>query len=583
MPNKHLKLFFNICLLKFIMNFRKSISDAVSKQTGVSAGKILKLVEIPPDEKLGDFSVPFFTLVKKGENPVLAAATLAKKIKKPASVTEVKSVGSYLNFFVDGTAIAKKTIPEILKEKEEFGKSVLGKGKKVMVEYSAPNTNKPLHVGHLRNDCIGMAVSNLFEAHSFDVVRANLVNDRGIHICQAMLAYQKFGSGETPESSGVKGDKLVGNYYVKFNEESAKNPELKLEAAALLLKWEQKDKETIELWKKMRKWVLDGFRETYEKIGSSFDEFFFESDFYDKAKPLIELGLKKGVFEKEDNGAIVARLKEYGFPDKTVLRSDGTSIYISNDLALTKHKWEEFKLDKNIWCVANEQNLYFQQLFKILELLGFKWATECEHLNYGLVFLPEGKMKSREGKVIDADDLLAGIEELAFKEVKKRFPVLKDSEAEKRANAIALAAAKFAMLRIDHKKDFTFVPEQSVSFEGDSGPYLLYTYARAKSILRKAEPGQKADYSMLSGEKEKTILKKLLAFSKVISVSLNSRSPHHLCQFLLSLSEAFNAFYHESRVIGSDEEAARLALVESVSVVLRNGLTLLNIPVLEEM
>jgi len=432
-----------------------------------------------------------------------------------------------------------------------------------------------------------MSVSNLFESQGYGVIRANLINDRGIHICQAMLSLQKFGKGKTPKSEGIKGDKFVGDYYVKFNEEAKKNPAVNGQALELLKKWEAKDAAARKQWKEMRAWVLAGFKETYEKYGSKFDEIFFESDFYEKARPLIELGLKKGVFEKNEDGATIARLKKHGLPDKTVLRADGTSIYLTFDLALTKHKQEAFKPDKNIWCIASEQDLYMKQLFKVMGLLGFKWSKNCEHLSYGLVFLPEGKMKSREGKVIDADDLIAGIEKLAAGEVKKRFPKLSGKETAMRAEAIALAAIKFAMLRIDHKKDFTFIPEQSLSFEGESGPYLLYTYARAKSILRKAGKPEKAgkglDYSVFSGEREKELVKALAAFPETAGRALEGRNPHIVCHFLLNLAANFNAFYHETRVIGSAQEKERLALVEAVSIVLKAGLFLLNIPVLEEM
>ncbi|MCX6801703.1 MAG: arginine--tRNA ligase [Candidatus Diapherotrites archaeon] len=570
-----------------MLDLKKGIAKAFSGATGITEEQAFSLIESPPERKFGDFSIPVFTLCKKGENPAKKAKEISEKIKKTEGISKIGVLGPYINFFLDESALSSSVIESVLSLKENFGKNSEGKGKNVMVEYSAPNTNKPLHIGHLRNDCIGMAVSNLFEAAGYKVIRANLVNDRGIHICQAMVAYKKFGEGKDPKKAGMKGDKFVGEFYVKFNRNAKENPQLQEEANELLRKWEAKDPETIALWKKMREWVFEGFKETYKKFGSSFDEIFFESDFYDKAKPLIELGLKKGVFEKTEEGAVIARLEKYGFPDKTVLRADGTSIYISNDLALTKHKVEAFHLDKNLYCVASEQDLYFRQLFKVMELLGFPWAKKCEHLSYGLVFLPEGKMKSREGKVIDADDLIAQIERLALAEIEKRYPALSGIEKSKRAEAIALAAIKFAMLRIDHKKDFTFVPEQSVSFEGESGPYIQYTYARAKSVLRKAGwkgiGKEKIDFSALADEKEKGILKSLSSFPETVQKTLEGRNPNILCHFLLSLSEQFNTYYHDSRIIGSEEEKARLALAEAVSIVLKSGLSLLNIPVLEEM
>lgn len=564
------------------MKLKKAIAKAIGKATDLKEKKAFDLLEKPPRKELGDFSLPCFGLSKK--NPKEKAKQLMKQIEKPKAIEKIKATGPYLNFFVSKEFIAEECISEILEKKKNYGKSDKGKKKRVMVEYSAPNTNKPLHVGHLRNDCIGMSVSKLFEFHDYNVIKANLVNDRGIHICKAMLAYQKFREFDTPQKGGVKGDKFVGDLYVKFNEQVKQNPELKKEARNLLKKWEEKDPETIKLWKKMRSWVLNGFKQTYTKFGSEFDEFFFESQFYDKAKPLIDLGLEKGVFKENRERAIVAQLESSGLPNKTVLRADGTSIYISNDLALTKHKQEEFNLNKNIFCVASEQDLYFKQLFKIFELLGFDWAKNCEHLSYGLVFLPEGKMKSREGKVIDADDLIKEIEELAAKEVKKRFPKLSKESIKKRAEAIALAAIKFSMLKIDHKKDFTFIPEQSISFEGESGPYIQYTYARAKSILRKAKNHPNPNLSLLTEKKEKEIIKKLAEFPEITKTALETRKIHLLCHYLLNLSENFNAYYHKIRVLGSaKKEAPRLALVKALSIVLKSGLSLLNIPVLEEM
>jgi len=566
------------------MDAKAALSRAISKETGLDGKKIAGLFEVPPKKEFGDLAFPVFSVAGKG-NPVEAARKLAEKIKLPREISRVKALGPYVNFFFDESILAESTLGEILKEKEKYGKPKL-KGKRILVEYSAPNTNKPLHLGHLRNGSIGMALSEVLEFAGHKVIKANLVNDRGIHICQAMLSLQKFGGGKTPESEGIKGDKFVGNYYVKFNEEAKKNPAINDEASELLKKWEAKDPETRKQWKEMRSWVLKGFRETYAEYGSEFDEVFFESDFYEKAKPLIDLGLKKGVFEKNDEGAVIAKLKKYGLSDKTVLRADGTSIYLTFDLALTKHKQKAFNLDKNIWVVANEQNLYFKQLFKIMELLGFKWAKNCEHLNYGLVHLPEGRMKSREGKGIDADDLLVEVKSIAEKEIGKRHSGLGEKEINERAKAIALAAIKFSMLKIDHMKNFTFKAEESLAFEGESGPYLQYSYARAKSILRKAGKRKgKPNFSLLSGEKEKELVKKLAGFPALVDRVVRTRELHSLCHFLLELAGEFNSFYHEKQVLKEKAELreARLALVESFSIVLSTGLRLLNISVMERM
>jgi arginyl-tRNA synthetase len=567
-----------------MVDLKKMLAQSLAEQLKLDNSLIEKLIEVPPDEKLGDYSLPCFALAQKfKKKPNEIATELYEKLSLPEGFSKMQVVGPYLNFFVDIKFLAEAVIGEILKEHEHYGSSDIGKGKRVMIEYSQPNTNKPLHVGHLRNDSLGMAISNIFEFCGYDVIRANLMNDRGIHICKAMLAYQLFGNNETPQSSGMKGDALVGKYYVLFHQKAKEMPELNEKARELLRKWEAKDKETIALWQKLRKWVIEGFEQTYKRFGSRFDVVFFESDFYYKVKPIIEEGLAKGVFYKDEKGAIVAKLTP--LPDKVVLREDGTSIYISNDLVLTKHKIEHYKLDLNIFVVASEQELYFKQLFKIFELLGYKWYACNEHLSYGLVLLPEGKLKSREGKVIDADDLIDSVTELAKQEILKRAE-LSGEELEKRALAIALAAIKFTMLKVDPKKNILFEPEKSISFEGSTGPYIQYSYARAKSILRKAGKRAKSvDYSLLSSEHEKAIILKLYAFPGVVIQALNERKPNMICNYLIELCELFNSFYHKLPVLNSEPalREARLALVEATSTVIANGLRLLNIPVIEEM
>ncbi len=561
----------------------KQLEKAVEKK--LSAQEIEALLEVPPQPELGDFAFPCFKLssiLKRGPQEI--SKDLSEKVSLPKTVEKAVSVGPYLNFFVKRDWIAGQAISRVLKEKDSFGASKMGKGKKVMVEYSSPNTNKPLHVGHLRNDSNGMAVSNLLEATGHKVTKANLINDRGIHISKSMLAYQKWGKNRKPNK---KSDHFVGDFYVLFNEHAKKNPSLETEAQFLLKKWENSDKETLALWKKMNKWAFDGFRETYNNFGSRFDVWLKESDFFNKAKPLIQKGLDSGVFFEDDNGAIVARLEHHNLPDKVVQRADGTSIYITNDLALTKHKFEKFKLDKAIWVVGSEQNLYFQQLFRIFEQLGFKWAKQCKHHTYGMVYLPEGKMKSREGTVVDADDLMDEVSALAEKEIKKRYPKLSKAEREKRAKAISLAAIKFYMLRIDEIKDLYFNPKETISFEGETGPYLQYSYARAKSILRKAgKAAKKPDLSLLQSDFEKQIVTMLYNFPETVEKAASSLRPHKICNFLVELASVFNSFYHNTPVIKAETPelaSARLALVEATAQVLKNGLKLLNIQPIEKM
>lgn len=576
------------------MTQKEQIAREIAVLTTSDKEEISKMLEQPADKSHGDLSLPCFRLAKLlKKSPVQIAQELSAKLnaelsaKKMKGIRKIEPVNGYLNFYFDSALLASEIIPAILSKKEKFFQKKSFKPKKIMVEYSAPNTNKPLHVGHLRNDSIGMAISNILEFEGNKVVRANMVNDRGIHICQSMLAYKKYGSKNSPESEKLKGDKFVGKYYVLFHQNAKEDPVLEEEAKKLLNLWEKNDKETRALWKKMNSWVLEGFKETYKNFGSEFDVFLMESEFYDKAKPIIDEGLEKGIFKKEETGRILALLEPEGLPDKVILREDGTSIYVTNDLAMTLHKFKNFKLDESIWVVASEQNLYFKQLFTIFKLLGYPWFNSCYHMSYGMIFLPEGKMKSREGKVIDADDLINEVKELAKKELLKRYSDLSANELEKRAHAISLAAIKFMMLKIDHEKDFTFIPEQSISFEGHSGPYLQYTYARAKSILAKAEKYslKNADFSRLNSENEMQLIKLIYDLPAVIEHVAETKSIHTLANHLLEIADSFNSFYHESQVLNADSglKEARLSLTEAVSISIRAGLQLLNIRVLEKM
>ncbi len=571
------------------MDYKINIGKALEKQLlplGYSADKITALLEKPPKPEMGDIAFPCFSIARElKKNPFEIAKDLEGKIGVISGIQKSVAIGPYLNFFIDQKKQNPQVISTILKQKEKYGTQKQPKKNRVMIEYSAPNTNKPLHIGHLRNNCIGMALANHFETIGFDVIKANLLSDRGTHICKSMLAYELFANGATPKSEMKKSDHFVGDYYVRFAQEAEKNPALNEQAQVLLQKWESDDPKVRALWKKMNKWAIDGFKETYKRFGSEFDVWFCESDFYDKAKPIIETGLQKGVFEKRDDQAIVAKLDKFGLPDKVVLRADGTSIYITNDLSLTVHKFEKYKLNQAIWVVATEQNLYFEQLFKIFGLLGYPWASGCHHVSYGLVHLPDGRMKSREGKVVDADDLMNDIEKLAGEEIDKRYPDLKPTDRKKRATAISLAAIKFFMLKFDAKKDFVFNPSESLSFEGETGPYLLYTYARAKSILRKARSTPDADYSLLTAESEKLLVNLLAEFPQKIQETKNALSPHVLCHYLISVASAFNSFYHEQPVLTADDSTknARLGLVAASTIVLSAGLRLLGIEPLEKM
>ncbi len=545
-------------------------------QSMVKATNIDVKLERPPKGIEADLALPCFALATgRKKNPNDIAKELAEKMKPHGLIKEIRAEGPYVNFYADWNKIGNEILVDILSG--NYGKGS-PKKEKIMVEYSSPNSNKPLHIGHLRNDSIGMAMSNILEFSGYGVVRANLINDRGVHICQAMLAYKKWGKGKLAKA---KPDHFVGDFYVLYHQKLKEHPELKDDVQKMLVKWESGDKATRVLWMKINNWAISGFKETYKLFGSRFDVFFLESQFYDKAKKILEEGLEKGVFYKNDKGALVAALKSHGLPDKIVLREDRTSIYITNDLALTKHKFEKYNISRAIWVVASEQNLYFKQLFAIFKKLGYKFADDCFHLSYGLVNLPEGKMKSREGKVVDADELIEQVKELALHEVNKRYKLPKKESGE-RAMKIALAAIKYYLISLEPVKDIMFMPEKAVSFEGDTGPYLQYTYARARSILRKS--GRKIAFKEIELEdKEISIAKHLSQYPWIVKKCAHELKPHYLANYLFELATVFNEFYHASKVIGTEREKELLTLVAAAAEVLKSGLSLLGIDVLEEM
>ena len=562
------------------------IEKILAKYPKLDENELNLLLEKPKNID-ADLALPCFKLKKiLNKEPNKIAQELGEVLKKEELIEKISVIGPYLNIYFNKIKIAKAVIEKILGE--EIFKINLGNGKRVMVEYSQPNTNKPLHVGHVRNNCIGFSFSQLLKILNFDVIKVNLINDRGIHICKSMAAYLKFGKGKTPQSENIKGDHFVGNYYVLYHQKLKEFPELEKEAQELLRKYEEKDKEVLELWKKMNSWVLEGFNETYRNYRISFDEVIYESEIYEEGKRLVLEYLQKGIFKKREDNAIIAELEQYGLPDKIVLRADGTSLYITQDIYLAKYKFEKFNLDESIYVVGSEQNLYFKQLFKILELMGFPWAKNCHHLSYGMVYLPEGKMKSREGKVVDADDLLQNMENLAIKEIEKRYS-LSEKEKKKRARDIALAAINFYMLKTDAKKDIFFDMEKAISFEGESGPYLQYSYARAKSILKKAEgkniEAEIKEIPQIDNAEWKLILL-MQEFPNIIVESYKHYSLHILCRYLINLAAEFNSFYHKLPVL--KEKSAklkifRLKLVDAFTKILERGLKILNIAALEEM
>ena len=564
---------------------KKSIAKILEEYISeLNLKEIELLIEIPPPELDYTYAFPCFKLSKiQKKSPNLIAQEIKDKIKLPEFINNINVAGPYLNFIIK----PKFILENIFELKSDYGRirdiSEKTEKLKIVVEYLAPNTNKPLHFGHIRNILLGKSLSNLLEYKGNKVFQVNLYNNRGIHICKSMLAYKKWGNNKEPDK---KSDHYVGDFYVKYSEMAEKNPTLEQEAYEFLKLWEMGDGDTLDLWKKMNNWVLEGFKVTYKKLGISFDKEYFESDLYLKGKEIILDGLRKGIFEKTEDGAIFARFKDKNhLPDKFLIRSDGTSIYITQDIYLAYKKKADFNYDKSIYVVGDPQIQHFKWLFAILDLLGFK--EDNYHLSYGMISLPSGKMKSREGTVVDGDDVIEEVENLAFIEVNKRYPDLNDNEKKIRAEKIGLAAMIFYIMKYNHVKGFVFKPDESISFEGETGPYIQYCYARIASIISKSGKQISIDinWDLLNHEKERFLIKQLVYFPEVIDTSERTYNIHLIPQYLLNLCQAFNSFYTSCQVISDnkDLEKARLMLIYCVQIVIKTGLDLLGIETLEKM
>ena len=484
-------------------------------------------------------------------------------------------------------------------------------GQKVMVEYSSPNTNKPLHLGHLRNNFLGYSVAEILKANGYQVIKANLVNDRGIHICKSMVAYQHFGNGETPESSGLKGDHLAGKYYVRFDveyknqikelinkgqseEEAKKNAPILLEAQEMLRKWEAGDEAVVSLWKQMNAWVYAGFDSTYKKMGVNFDKFYYESDTYLLGKDIVEEGLAKGVFFKKDNGSVWVDLTDEGLDEKLVLRGDGTSVYITQDMGTADLKYKDFQIDKSVYVVGNEQDYHFDVLFKIMRKLGRSYGPGLYHLSYGMVDLPTGKMKSREGTVVDADDLIQEMIETAEQHTKElgKIEGFTEEQAKELYEILGLGALKYFLLKVDPKKRMLFNPKESIEFQGYTGPFVQYSHARIAAILRKAEQigvnYQNPDLSSVQelAESETALIQILNDFDRKIKLAGEEYSPAIIAQYLFDLAKEYNRFYADLPIFHEKDQAIqsfRVALSALTAQTIKKGMSLLGIHVPERM
>ena len=559
---------------------------------------------------------PFLKISRK--KPDETAREIGEYIKQNCeAIADFNAVGGFLNLVID-----KKAWLALLNEmnlNEKFGeKPVTEASPLVMIEYSSPNTNKPLHLGHVRNNLLGWSLAQIMEANGNRVVKTNIVNDRGIHICKSMLAWLKFGNGETPETSGKKGDHLIGDYYVAFDkhyraevaelkakyvadgmdeeqaEKKAKeeSPLIK-EAHEMLVKWEQNDPEVRALWKKMNDWVYAGFDETYKALGVGFDKIYYESNTYLVGKKKVEEGLAKGLFFRKDDNSVWADLTDEGLDQKLLLRSDGTSVYMTQDIGTAEMRFNDFPIDKMIYVVGNEQNYHFQVLSILLDRLGFKWGKELVHFSYGMVELPNGKMKSREGTVVDADDLIAAMvaDAKQTSEELGKFKDMSEDERNEIARIVGLGALKYFILKVDARKNMLFNPEESIDFNGNTGPFIQYTYARIRSILRKAQaeginiPATLAD-TMPLNEKEIELIQKLNEFGAAVEQAGKDYSPSGIANYCYELTKAFNQFYHDYSILGADteeEKVVRLVLAQNVGKTLKNGMALLGIEVPERM
>jgi arginyl-tRNA synthetase len=480
----------------------------------------------------------------------------------------------------------------------------------MMIEYSSPNTNKPLHLGHIRNNLLGFSIAEIQKANGWQVVKTNIVNDRGIHICKSMLAWKLFGNGETPESTGMKGDHLVGKYYVEFDkaykaeikmlmdngkseEEAKKEAPLIIQAQEMLLKWEQGDEEIRSLWEMMNSWVYAGFDATYRKLGVDFDKIYYESETYTEGKSKVEEGLEKGVFYRRDDGSVWANLIDDGLDEKLLLRSDGTSVYMTQDIGTAKLRFDDYPIHKMVYVVGNEQNYHFQVLSILLDKLGFEWGKGLVHFSYGMVELPEGKMKSREGTVVDADDLIEEMVTTARETSQElgKLDGVSEEEAENIARMVGLGALKYFILKVDPKKNMTFNPKESIDFNGNTGPFIQYTHARIKSVLRKAEDleinyNEALNVQTVLSEKEKYLIQLLTEFPATVKQAGDEFSPALIANYIYELVKEFNQFYHDYSILkeeNADLRNFRLVLSETIGKVIKTGMGLLGIEVPERM
>lgn len=554
-------------------------------------------LENPPDSKMGDIGVPLFAFAKTfKQSPAKIAERLAADFHRQTGNTfgTAKATGPYLNIFLPKGNVAEKIFSAVQLQGEKYGSNESLKNKNIMIEFSGPNTNKPLHLGHLRNDALGESISRILAFNGANVFKVNIVNNRGMHICKSMLAYKKLAQGKTPESEHIKGDHFVGNMYVAYHRYETENPNAAQEVQEMLRSWERGDDAALmELWRTMNEWTMQGIGETYKRTGISFDKLYFESDSYLLGKDEVLKGLADGVFYQEADGSIWIDLAEIGLDKKILLRGDGTSIYITQDIGTAINRHKDWPFDSMIYVVASEQDYHFKVLFYVLKKLGFAWADDLYHLSYGMVNLPEGKMKSREGTVVDADDLLDTLHAGALEQIKEKGREELVNDPEGTAEKIALGALHYFLLQVTPKKDMLFNPKESLSFNGNTGPYLQYMGARISSILRKAEhetleslQGGSCKPELLTESTEWELLKTVEAFPARVLQAQQTYDSSIITGYLYELAKNFSRFYKDCPILScgnADLAVTRLELVKIVKTVLQNAMQLVLIPFLEIM
>ena len=580
------------------------VQEAVQALYGIEIAAEQVQLQKTRSEFEGDITLVVFPFVKAARKaPAMVAQELGEKLVG-GLIEKYNAVQGFLNLSIAQSYWLEQL--QAIAAAEDYGQLNRGEGEKplMMVEYSSPNTNKPLHLGHVRNNLLGYSIAKIQEANGWNVVKTNIVNDRGIHICKSMLAWQKFGNGETPASSGKKGDHLIGDYYVRFDKEykaqikelmaqgmdeetAKKEAPLIKEAQAMLVKWEQNDPEVRGLWQKMNEWVYAGFDETYAQMGVGFDKIYYESDTYLVGKGEVERGLAKGDFYRREDGSVWADLAQNGLDEKLLLRADGTSVYMTQDIGTAKLRFEDYPINKMVYVVGNEQEYHFKVLSILLDRLGFPFGKELVHFSYGMVELPNGKMKSREGTVVDADDLMAQMIADA-KEISKdkvnTLPDITEEEASEIARMVGLGALKYFILKVDPRKNMLFNPEESIDFNGNTGPFIQYTYARIQSVLRKADTPASHLSPLTSNlsSKELALIQRLVDYPVAVRQAGDEFSPAVIANYAYNLACDFNSFYHDHSILNeedADKRALRLVLAQTVAKVIKTAMALLGIEV----